>query len=85
MKRYNMFNVSKSDTRVDYPHLEQIWMHFTVSQCMHLGYFSRIKEVKKKSSSSYGLKKSGEVTGMKWILRYGKGKFWGTRDVDLGL
>ena len=50
-----------------------------------LVYFIRVKEVKKKSSYSFGLKKSGEVTGMKWILRYGKSKFWATINVDLGL
>lgn len=44
MKRDILFNVSKSDDCVDYPHFEQIWTHFMASQCMHFIYFSRIRE-----------------------------------------
>lgn len=31
MKRDILFNISKLDDCVDYPHFEQIWMHFMVS------------------------------------------------------
>lgn len=57
--------------RVDYPHLEQIWMCFTVSNVCILVYFSRIKELKKGSSPPMDFRKRGRWQ-MKWILRYAK-------------
>lgn len=81
MKREILFNVSKSDDCVDYPHVEQIWMYFMVSQCIHSGYFSRIREGEK-GSSSFGVNTREEMTGMKWILRCGRKGFGATADVD---